>query len=491
MPNTIKYSTTGDTQSLRKGNFYIGVGDVPKGPSSRTDHWQGITPPISGYTIYINSGSGSTAIMVPENDSKLVEYANGMNNNTNYFSNGGNFSNGSITPFDSAYSSAGGVGQVVSIIGDLPYSGSSSKNALYLNYNGGRRMGTSGLLTTGVTYTFSFWAKIISGTSFTISWNNQNGSGDTNAWSSSATLTTEWKRYTQTFTYNASRIYFFFYSRNADTTRAAIFTEFQVSTGTTYGGPGLQNATEALRWFSAVSQDEVCVNRDYESIVTDGLIVNLDSGYSPSYPRTGTTWYDLAYSGNNSNLINGTTYVSSGGGSIVFDGTDDYANFTFPNNLITPTFTVCSVITPIAVAGNGTVVFTNESARLNLGIAYGGNNGGYFFVVGNNAQSINGVLGSYGFSYGTNTKYFVTWIVDIPGKKFQFWVNGTLVGSSNADLGTNFSNTTTNGFVLASRYGGGSSRVNIGISNFQFYNRVLTSNEIINNYNVYKSRFGL
>ena len=30
MPNLIKYSTTGDTQSLKKGNFYFGVGDVPK-----------------------------------------------------------------------------------------------------------------------------------------------------------------------------------------------------------------------------------------------------------------------------------------------------------------------------------------------------------------------------------------------------------------------------------------------------------------------------
>lgn len=31
MSNTIKYSTTGDTFSLKKGNFYIGVGDVSKG----------------------------------------------------------------------------------------------------------------------------------------------------------------------------------------------------------------------------------------------------------------------------------------------------------------------------------------------------------------------------------------------------------------------------------------------------------------------------
>jgi len=294
MPNTIKYSTSGDTLSLEKGNFFIGVGDVPKGPTSTTGHWQGITPPISGYTIYANKASEGPSIMVAENDTKLVEFTNGFSaQEFNYISNGGNFTDGTISPFTQSYNNSGGISQVVSIMDDLPYVGSQSKNALYLNYNGGRMMYTTNLLTTGVTYTFSFWAKVISGTTMSITWNNQNGSGETNAWSSSATITTQWQRYIQTFVYNLPRTRFYFYGFNtSNPERAAIFTEFQVTTGSTYGGPGLQSATEALRWFSAVPQDKICVNRDYESIVTNGLVVNLDSGYVPSYPRTGTTWYD-------------------------------------------------------------------------------------------------------------------------------------------------------------------------------------------------------
>ena len=54
MPNTIKYSTTGDTLSLRKGNWFIGVGDTSKGPTSSTGHWAAINPPSGGYTIYEN-----------------------------------------------------------------------------------------------------------------------------------------------------------------------------------------------------------------------------------------------------------------------------------------------------------------------------------------------------------------------------------------------------------------------------------------------------
>lgn len=34
MPNAIKYNTSAETLALKKGNFYIGTGDVSKGPTS-------------------------------------------------------------------------------------------------------------------------------------------------------------------------------------------------------------------------------------------------------------------------------------------------------------------------------------------------------------------------------------------------------------------------------------------------------------------------
>jgi hypothetical protein len=58
-------------------------------------------------------------------------------------------------------------------------------------------------------------------------------------------------------------------------------------------------------------------------IVTDGLVLHLDAAYANSYPKGGTTWYDLQ--GNyNGTLTNGPTYNSTNGGSIVFDGSNDY-----------------------------------------------------------------------------------------------------------------------------------------------------------------------
>ena len=62
------------------------------------------------------------------------------------------------------------------------------------------------------------------------------------------------------------------------------------------------------------------------SIVTDGLVLCLDAANQRSYPKSGTTWSDLA-GANNGTLTNGPTFDAGNGGSIVFDGTDDYAEF--------------------------------------------------------------------------------------------------------------------------------------------------------------------
>lgn len=76
MPNAIKYSTDSQSLALKKGNFYIGTGDVGKGPTSTTGYYNGITPPAGGYTIYLNKASGGPSIYVASNDSDLVTLTN-------------------------------------------------------------------------------------------------------------------------------------------------------------------------------------------------------------------------------------------------------------------------------------------------------------------------------------------------------------------------------------------------------------------------------
>ena len=60
-------------------------------------------------------------------------------------------------------------------------------------------------------------------------------------------------------------------------------------------------------------------------IVTDGLVLCLDAANARSYPGTGSVWYDISGNGNHFNLYNAPTFDSDNGGSISFNGTDEYA----------------------------------------------------------------------------------------------------------------------------------------------------------------------
>ena len=75
------------------------------------------------------------------------------------------------------------------------------------------------------------------------------------------------------------------------------------------------------------------------SIVTNGLVLNLDASNSSSYSGTGTTWTDLSVSSNNGTLTNGATFNSANGGAMVFDGIDDRVQTNY--NPTFTDFTVC------------------------------------------------------------------------------------------------------------------------------------------------------
>jgi len=76
MPNAIKYNISTQTLALKEGNFWIGTGDVAKGPTSSSDYWNGITPPSSGYTIYLNKASQGPSIYVAQNSTELIFLTN-------------------------------------------------------------------------------------------------------------------------------------------------------------------------------------------------------------------------------------------------------------------------------------------------------------------------------------------------------------------------------------------------------------------------------
>ena len=78
---------------------------------------------------------------------------------------------------------------------------------------------------------------------------------------------------------------------------------YLIALATQLGGVGIVTEYDALNYFNT-SSNKVCITMDYPNIVANGLVLNLDAAFTPSYPRSGTTWTDISWSGNNATLVN-------------------------------------------------------------------------------------------------------------------------------------------------------------------------------------------
>jgi hypothetical protein len=87
---------------------------------------------------------------------------------------------------------------------------------------------------------------------------------------------------------------------------------------TKIGGDG-SSLEAALEWAAATDTVAV-VDRQHANIITDGLILNMDTQYTASYPRSGQSIYDLSGNSHDGTLFNSPTW---NGSSIEYDGVDD------------------------------------------------------------------------------------------------------------------------------------------------------------------------
>ena len=93
-----------------------------------------------------------------------------------------------------------------------------------------------------------------------------------------------------------------------------------------YSGSSITTEAGALTYFNSLNT-VICVNRDYEEIVTSGLTFLVDAGFTPSYPKSGNNWVNLGFSAITGTLTNSPTYSSSNGGSLAFNGSNQYVTF--------------------------------------------------------------------------------------------------------------------------------------------------------------------
>jgi hypothetical protein len=223
-------------------------------------------------------------------------------------------------------------------------------------------------------------------------------------------------------------------------------------------------------------------------IVTAGLVFALDAANTRSYTGTGTVWTDLSQVGNNGTLTNGPTFNTANGGSIVFDGVDDYV--VMPSRVVDSTFTGLAVecwvkptnATTSIIMENGTGYTTNgfylaQETSTQFSFAIAGSTNQYDNV---NAST----------NYSINNWYHIVGVWT-PGSVVNIYINGVLSNGTRASQGaqTVLLNGNTNLYIGIRPTNSFPYRGNISVT--RIYNRVLSPSEILQNFNAQKGRFGL
>jgi hypothetical protein len=218
-------------------------------------------------------------------------------------------------------------------------------------------------------------------------------------------------------------------------------------------------------------------------IVTDGLVLHLDAANPKSYPGSGTTWSDLSGNGNDGTLVNGPTFDSGNAGSIVFDGVNDRGDLPLSiyNEFDINKYTL-SVWVYVKSTTNTQVVITQEVTNvfiraLSLFII----NGEFSFRCSDNNTQI--FLDSE--SIENNTWYNCILTLD-KDNKAEFKLNNK---HQEEHIFTNPPTFSTQQIKIGNRNNSIPFEGNIAL--VRLYNRILTSEEVLQNYNATKSRFGL
>jgi hypothetical protein len=220
-------------------------------------------------------------------------------------------------------------------------------------------------------------------------------------------------------------------------------------------------------------------------IVTDGLILNLDAANKKSYPGAGTVWTDLTKNKFIGTLTSGPVYNATNGGNISFDGVDDYVSIANGGGLNNSTtysidiwFKYNSTSQDAGFTGYGALCGRQKNGSWSANLLYinGADPTTSKLVFSPSVQSVSNI--------GTGINHC---IITCTTNDIKMYINGSI--SSTSTDATTVRNDSTTPLTIGAWIGDGASYSNSYIYNFKTYNRVLSSSEVLQNYNATKGRF--
>lgn len=227
-------------------------------------------------------------------------------------------------------------------------------------------------------------------------------------------------------------------------------------------------------------------------IVTDGLVFYVDAANSKSYVSGSTVWNDISKNSNDGTLTNGPTFDSVNGGSIVFDGSDDYVshgdvlNFERTDSFSIDVWTKLDSISTVQILvakwnNKGYEIFFLNPGKIGWTLA---NTGGGVNQI--RIDSSDNVI-----SVGEIFNLCVTYDGSSSTSGMKIYKNGNLLSVSSIYNNLNSSISLLDEFRLGANSSGSPLPLNGNIFNVKIYNKELLSTEVLQNYNTLKNRFGL
>jgi hypothetical protein len=209
------------------------------------------------------------------------------------------------------------------------------------------------------------------------------------------------------------------------------------------------------------------------SIVTSGLVLCLDAANPRSYPGTGASWRDVSGGGYIASLVSSPTYNSAG--YFVFTGTQTVTvtNPLFASQSATnQTWTVSAWLN---------IDDTTDQSLINFGIglypSYGTNNSLLYLNAGaNDYYTYGGDIGNLGWKYVTF--------------RFNNATGARTIYSNAANISTSGPNNTSTPVALNAT-STIASNLRGNLAKLEIYNRMLTDDEVTQNFNAFRGKYGV
>lgn len=227
--------------------------------------------------------------------------------------------------------------------------------------------------------------------------------------------------------------------------------------------------------------------------INENLHLFLDGANRRSAIKSGTTWYDLSRNKTNATFqsVNVTlpSFSDMGAGSLEFDGVDAYCNVDMVRFGPSDDVTLEAFVYPRTFASYTFICGRGYSSTGYPEYGLRRSNGNLWEVRMSDATANYNVVQSA--TPVTNTWYHVLGTLNRTTNKLALYVNAEFIGDTDTTALGNME-TAAGGFKVGSNVNQQSYTMFDGfIAMMRVYTRSFTHNEVIQNFNAFRSRYGL